>query len=178
MTNLQQIFRRPLAKASTVAVAAFFVIALIGFADATYLTVEHYRGVIPPCSVTSGCETVLTSAYSTIMGLPDSLLGSVYYLIMAVAAFLFLESRHGSGTIAAHHYAILKWALLGTVVGFSMSLWFVYLQAFVLHSYCQYCLGSAATSTILFVMAIFMLRRRQAKEDGQAERSPAQTAAQ
>ena len=53
-------------KVSTGAVVFLFIVALIGFADASYLTVEHYRNVIPPCT-TSGCETVLTSSYSTIL---------------------------------------------------------------------------------------------------------------
>ena len=57
------------------------VFAFLGFLDATYLTIKHYQGVLPPCSV-SGCENVLTSRYATVGTLPISLLGSVYYLLV------------------------------------------------------------------------------------------------
>jgi uncharacterized membrane protein len=50
--------------------------------------------------------------------------------------------------------AVLRLALYSTVVGFVASLYFFILQAFVLHAFCQYCLGSATTSTILFVTTI------------------------
>lgn len=160
MTNSLQIFKKPLAEVRTSVVAIFLLVALIGFADSAFLTVEHYRGVIPPCSATSGCETVLTSAYSIIAGIPVSLLGTIYYFLIALGAFMYLESRHGRGQVAAHHSAILKWAFLITVIGFLMSLWFLYLQVFVIHSFCQYCLGSAVTSTILFVMALCILFRK------------------
>jgi len=165
MNNLKQTLKRPLASVGTVTVAVFFVVALLGFADAAFLTVEHYRGVIPPCSITSGCEKVLASQYSVILGVPASLLGALYYLAIALAAFIYLESRHGAGKIESHHSAILKWALFATVAGFLMSLWFVYLQAFVIHSYCQYCLGSALTSTVLFVMAMDVLRKNENRKN-------------
>jgi len=132
-------------------------VALLGFADAAFLTVEHYRGVIPPCSIISGCETVLTSPYSNVLGFPVALGGSIYYFAVMVGSLIFLESKHLSANIQAHHWGILKWTLLATTLGLLASLWFVFLQAFVIHSYCQYCLGSALTSTILFVTAIFIL---------------------
>ena len=157
MNSLKLLLKRPLAEVGTAVLVVFFLVALIGFADATFLTVEHYRGVIPPCT-TAGCDTVLSSQYSVIFGVPASLLGALYYLAIVIASFMYLESKHGAGKIASHHSMILKWALFITAIGFGMSLWFVYLQAFVIHAYCQYCLGSATTSTILFIMAIFILR--------------------
>ena len=45
-------------------------VVLIGLADALYLTSQHYAGIIPPCYVTTGCETVLTSAWNKIVGIP------------------------------------------------------------------------------------------------------------
>ena len=159
MKHLKRSLTLPLAEAKTAALVFFLIVALIGFADASYLTIEHFRGVIPPCSVTEGCSAVLTSAYSVILGIPTSLLGAFYYLIILVGAFMYLESKHGRGEIAAHHSTILKWTFIATALGFGMSLWFVYLQLLILHSICVYCMGSATTSTILFITAIVMLRR-------------------
>jgi len=152
---------RPLTKAGSGAVIFFFIVALLGFADATYLTVEHYRNVIPPCSATAGCETVLTSQYSEVLGFPVSLGGAIYYFAVMVGSLLYLESKHLSANVRSHHWAILKWTLFATTLGLLASLWFVYLQAFVIHSYCQYCLGSAFTSTVLFITAMEIIRKNE-----------------
>ena len=156
--NLKQLSTRPLGPVRTSAVIFLLVVAIIGFADASYLTVEHFRGVIPPCSVVSGCEKVLTSQYSVVLGVPVSLLGALYYLVIALGSFLYLESKH-SNALQARHSEILKWTLIATVLGFIMSLWFIFLQVFIIHSYCMYCMGSAGTSIILFVTAMAILSK-------------------
>ena len=159
MKHLKRSLKLPLAEVRTGILVFFLVVAVLGFCDASYLTIEHYLGVIPPCSVTQGCEAVLTSSYSVLFGIPTALFGAIYYLAVAIGSFMYIESKHGKGQIAAHHSFILKWTLIATALGFGMSLWFVYLQLFILHSICVYCMGSATTSTILFITAIVMLRK-------------------
>lgn len=154
MTYLKRLSSAQLREVKTSTVAALLIIALLGFADATYLTVEHYRGVIPPCSIVEGCEQVLTSDYSIIVGIPVSLLGSIFYLAISIGTFVYLESRHGGGKIHAHHSQILKWTLLTTLLGFVFSMWFLYAQVFIIGAYCLYCLGSILTSTVLFIMSM------------------------
>lgn len=150
MNNLSQLLTRPLRAVPSKAVIFFLIIALLGFADATYLTVEHYLGAVPPCSITAGCEAVLTSSYASILGVPVSLLGALFYLAVLVGAFAYLENKHEK---------LLRYALALTIIGFIMSLWFVYVQVFIIGSYCIYCLGSALTSTILFVTAMEILKK-------------------
>ncbi len=160
MQTLKRSLTLPLRAVPSSLVIAIFIVALIGFADAAYLTVEHYQGVIPPCSLTGGCEKVLTSAYSTVAGIPVSLVGAAYYLLIAVGSLIYLESKHISKA-DTHNSSFLKWGLLLTVPGFLASIWFFAAQAFILHSYCLYCLGSAITTTILFALAIFTLKKYQ-----------------
>jgi len=150
MTNLKRWLQRPLQPVPLKVAIILLVIALLGFADASYLTIEHYRGVIPPCSVVSGCETVLTSTYSKVLGIPVSLLGVVFYLVLLVGVFAYIDTKKTF---------LLKWTLALTFFGFIGTLWFLYLQAFVLHSFCVYCLGSAATSTLLFMGAIWVFSK-------------------
>ena len=47
-----------------------------GLADALYLTIEHLAGRSVPCSVTGGCEEVLTSSYAVIAGIPLAAVGA------------------------------------------------------------------------------------------------------
>jgi len=135
------------------------VFALIGFCDATYLTIDHYQNVAPPCFVGS-CEVVLTSAYSTVAGIPVSIFGVAYYLFVLIALFTFINSTTdpvtGKKNVRAYHAALAV-----TPIGFLASLYFFILQAFVLHHFCQYCLLSATTSTLLFITAICLYLRRK-----------------
>lgn len=150
MMNLSHLFKAPLHRVKTKAVVFLLVVALLGFADAAYLTVEHYQNRIPPCSLTGGCENVLTSAYSMILGIPVSILGVIYYFLVLIGIFAYLESKNT---------ALFRASLLFTIAGFVFSMWFIYAQVFIIHSYCLYCLGSALTSTILFVTAMEILGR-------------------
>ncbi|HEV2801297.1 MAG TPA: vitamin K epoxide reductase family protein [Pyrinomonadaceae bacterium] len=120
------------------------VLALVGLADAIYLTVEHLSGRSVRCSVTSGCSEVLASPYATIGDYPLALFGAVAYFTAFSLATLAAFGSQRAGTL----FAVLA-ALM-----FATSLWLVYLQAFVLHAFCQYCLLSAAVSTSLAVIAL------------------------
>ncbi len=152
MNNLKNLFKQPLKKVPNSIAIFILIIALLGFVDAGYLTVEHYRNVVPPCSLTAECEQVLTSSYSVVMGVPVSLAGAIYYLLIMIGAFGYLESKN---------VKLLKFTLLLTIAGLLASLWFVYVQVFIIHSYCAYCLGSALTSIILFVTSMNVLMRYQ-----------------
>lgn len=135
--------------------AALLVFALIGFIDAAFLTIKHYSGGPIPCALTTGCELVTTSSYAVVVGIPVALLGALYYLAMIIGGAVIVET--GS----------LVWAkrvALFSLLGLGASVYFVTLQAAVLRAYCLYCLGSAATSTALFLVSLWMWRwaRRQA----------------
>lgn len=134
--------------------AAIFVlvVSLLGFVDAAYLTVEHYRDVVPPCSITGGCENVLTSQFAEVAGIPVSLVGAVFYLFVLIGSFLYIESKKD---------LILRYGLTLSIPAFIASLYFVFLQVFVIRSYCAYCMGSAITSTIIFISAIKLLRNER-----------------
>lgn len=144
MSNLKNFLKQPLLPVPTSLVVAILFVAIIGFADASYLTIEHYQGNIPPCSLTNGCEKVLTSSYSVILGVPVSLAGSIFYLAVAVGAFAYLEGKRER---------IFFYTQILTMFGLLFSLWFIYVQAFILQAYCLYCLFSAVTSIALFVLA-------------------------
>ena len=152
MMNFKQLYRQPLRTVPISLIVILFLVALIGFADSSYLTLEHYQGRIPPCTTTANCDLVLTSSYSSIAGLPVALLGSIYYLLILIGLFAYFESRNIN---------ILKSTLLFTVAGLLASMVFVFIQVFLLRSYCQYCLLSALTSTILFAGAMHIFLHHQ-----------------
>lgn len=156
MKHLKHLLKQPLSTPPTSLIVFLLVVALFGFVDASYITIEHFRGVIPPCTLISGCEKVITSPYSLIAGIPVSLLGSIYYLVILIGVFSFFESKNTK---------FLKLALLMTVFGMLFSAWFLYVQAFIIHAYCLYCLGSALASTTLFITACIVVRKYSIKNE-------------
>lgn len=147
--RLKQLLKQPLSNIPLKGAVALLVIALLGFADATYLTLEHFMNRVPPCSI-GGCEQVLTSKYSVFLGIPVSLVGAIFYFIILVGIFAYLDSKKTK---------FLKWSLLLSVPAFLATLYFVFLQLFILKAICLYCMGSAITSTLLFVGAIWVFSK-------------------
>lgn len=127
------------------------IVAIIGFADATYLTVEHYQNTTPPCTI-GGCETVLTSSYSNVAGIPVSLFGVLYYLAIAVSLIVFFDSKK--------EFSLRLPALL-SVFGLLASIWFSILQLFIIKAFCPYCAVSAVTSLIIFIISVYILKKHE-----------------
>jgi len=120
------------------------IVALFGLADGIYLTVEHVTGRTAECIASSGCQDVLSSKYAAMGPIPLASLGALAYFTAFSTALL-----------AAFGYAKCR-SLFGLLVGimFATSLWLLYLQAFVLHAFCDYCLFSAGVTTVLTLIAI------------------------
>jgi uncharacterized membrane protein len=128
------------------------LVSLIGLGDSLYLTIQHLTGRSVKCTVTHGCSAVLSSAYSTIAGVPVAAFGALaYFAVFSLA------------TLALYGYAAARTGLTAVVALMTlMTLWLLYVQAFVLHAFCQYCLLSAATTLTLAILAAaaqFITRR-------------------
>ena len=120
------------------------IVALAGLADAIYLSVQAFTGETLSCGGSPDCSRVLGSSYSKVGGIPVALLGAMAYF-----------SVFASATFAAFGYARARTALF-PIIGamFLATLWFLYVQAFVLHAYCRYCLFSAAITFLLAGLVI------------------------
>ena len=124
------------------------LLSLVGLVDALYLTIEHVTGQSVQCTITSGCSEVLSSSYAVVAGIPLAAVGAAaYFSVFSLA------------TLAAFKYEFTRPLLLLLVAAmFLVSLWLVYLQAFVIREFCQYCLLSAAITTTLLVVVIIARR--------------------
>ncbi|KKS38312.1 MAG: hypothetical protein A3G49_06175 [Candidatus Sungbacteria bacterium RIFCSPLOWO2_12_FULL_41_11] len=123
-------------------------LSLIGFLDADYITIKHYLGVPLTCSIFEGCEKVTTSQYATVGNIPVALFGAVYYLSILVLVILYLDT----GRVGA-----IRLISRFSVAGFLASLWFIYLQLFVIGAICFYCMVSAVTSTSIFIVGMRLM---------------------
>ena len=128
------------------------IVALIGIFDAVYLTVHYYTAEAVPCSLTGGCEQVLTSVYADIGGIPLAAFGAAaYFVAFSLALLAFYGNR-------------MAWMLFGVQVVLMaiFTSWLIYVQAFLIHAFCQFCLLSAATTFTLTILFLVSLVRRSA----------------
>jgi uncharacterized membrane protein len=126
------------------------ILSLIGLADALYLTVQHVTGQTLQCTIISGCSEVLSSQYAEVAGVPLAAIGAAAYFSVFSLATLAAFGYRSAGTL-------LSLLVAGM---FLVSLWLIYLQAFVIRQFCQYCLLSAAITVGLLVTALMARRFR------------------
>jgi uncharacterized membrane protein len=120
------------------------LLSLVGLADSIYLTVEHLTGQSLRCTIISGCSEVLSSPYSHIGSVPLAALGAMAYFTVFDLSIL-----------AAFGYRFARPLLAAlVVVMFLMTLWLLYLQAFVIQHFCQYCLLSALVTITLTAIVL------------------------
>ena len=128
------------------------LVALAGMFVALYLTLYKlgYIGTLA-CSVGS-CETVQTSKWATFLGVPVGMWGVAYYIgVLAV-------SLAGLAPAFAERRGVSQILVGMTGVGLLFSLWLTYLELFVIHAICQWCVVSAILATALFVISWLDLR--------------------
>ncbi|MDT5261795.1 MAG: hypothetical protein QOC61_799 [Acidobacteriota bacterium] len=124
------------------------LVALTGLLDATYLTIEHLSGNSVRCMIVTGCDEVLQSRYSTVAGgVPVAAVGALAYFAAFSLATLAAFGYRGARSLLTPLVALM----------FLATLWFFYLQAFVIRAFCVYCLLSAAVTTTL---TLFVFARR------------------
>lgn len=124
------------------------VTALLGFAVSLYM-LAYATGLVGTlvCNVGS-CETVQASPYSRILGIPVAAFGAVGYLALMGVALLGLQPRFaGSRRVAAL-------LIGGGVVGVGFSAYLTYLEAFVIHAWCQWCIISAVLMVVAFLFSV------------------------
>jgi uncharacterized membrane protein len=127
------------------------IVSLIGLADSIYLTVEHVTGRSVICTIVAGCSEVLSSRYAVVAGVPLAAVGAAaYFSVFSLATLAAFGYRFASGLLT-----------ILVLLMFLFSLWLIYLQAFVIHAFCQFCLLSAAVTTALTVIVLFARRARR-----------------
>jgi len=151
MTNSNGLSASEPQKPSNRTLILFGAIAFIGFLDSAYLTATHYAGSALSCGFFTGCEQVTSSAYSEVFGIPIALFGSLYYLFWICAAIFYYDTR-------SH---LFFRALPFAILGFIASLGLMGIQIFILDAICLYCVISATSSTLIFIIAYAMRGARR-----------------
>jgi uncharacterized membrane protein len=143
--------RRPEPPPARGALGLPLVVATIaGLLASGYLVVVHFLGEAPVCGPVKGCETVTTSEYSMVLGIPIALLGFGLSLVLVACAFAWWRLADRRPLLAL--YALLLLATLAVA-------YLTYLELFVIHAICAWCVTYATTIVLSLVITGLALRR-------------------
>jgi len=130
-------------------------LALAGVFVGLYLTL-YKLGIIGEltCSIGS-CETVNTSKWSTLAGIPVAAWGVLFYIDVFAIAMVGTSARLEENI--AISIALVAQAAFGVI----FSAWLTYLELFVIDAICIWCVGSALIVTAILIVSVLDLRERQ-----------------
>lgn len=120
---------------------ALFLLALTGFAINLMLLARRLSdeaATLPGCGPGSGCETVLGSQWSEVLGMPVTIPGLLIYTAVMLAL-----TRAGRPLLAP---------LLGVI--FAAAVWFIFVQAALIRAFCPWCMVAHAVGITLTAIGL------------------------
>jgi uncharacterized membrane protein len=135
---------------------ATMVSAIAGMAISIYMLVFKIFSIAAMCLGNGGCSTVNASPYSEIYGIPVAVVGLIGYL--AIIGSLILEKF---SSFFEDNGPLLEFGM--GLVGVVYSAYLTYLELYVIHAVCPFCVASAVTITLCFVFALIRLIKQPAQ---------------
>lgn len=127
-------------------ITILYVCVAVGVIDTLYLIYHKLKGTDVACLFfpKEWCRTVQYSPYSKTMGIPNSMAGFGMYVVILALTWLYAGSL------------IPFWPIQAIVsFGFVFSMYFTYVQAFILKAFCSWCVVSAINFTVMFLAVWF-----------------------
>jgi uncharacterized membrane protein len=125
-------------------------LAAVGLAIAAYLTVTKLSGGLPVCGPVSGCEDVARSEYSAIVGIPTAALGGAFSAVLVVLGLVWTRTGERRALVLAYGLGLFGVIFVG---------YLTYLELFVIHAVCAWCVTYGLTVVIGWLLAARSLRR-------------------
>lgn len=116
-----------------------------GFLLANYIAKNKLDSEHLVCPLGQSCDQVINGRFSHFLGMPVEKMGRFYYL--AIIIFYLIS------IFAGFSQTVMGIALLVTGVSFAFSMYLTLTQLLVLKKWCTLCLGSAAISFMILVLA-------------------------
>lgn len=133
------------------------LLSVIGLAISLYLTYIYTANKMAICLTGGGCDTVQHSPYAWIMGIPIPTLGAgAYVLLILLGILAWGESERQESWLLAFFGV--------SMVGLLFSAYLTYLELFVIHAICSWCVISAVIQLLVFVLAVLAWREHQRVE--------------
>jgi uncharacterized membrane protein len=129
------------------------VTAVIGLAVSTYLSVVKLTNKNVLCFAgADDCNIVNSSSYSMWRGIPVAILGAAGYILILTILLIMNKQKFQSSVIMLALFGI-------TAFGTLYSLYLTYVELFIIHAICPWCLTSAIAMFVLFIISAIILGR-------------------
>ena len=128
---------------------AIALLAVCGIAVSSVALRHHYEtSATSYCDIAENfsCDIVNRSTYSTMLGVPDALIGIVGYAALLILATLYRSKAETPRIL-----------LIASVAGLGFALYLTYVEAFVLATWCILCLSSLVVISLIAVLSSFLL---------------------
>jgi uncharacterized membrane protein len=125
-------------------------LAIVGLAVSLYLLTVHWGWWVAVCLGVGNCEVVNTSTYSELLGIPVALLGALTYISLIALSTLIWKDLFAE-------YARLGRFFIATI-GVAFSAYLTYVELFILHEICPWCVLSAILITLIAILSGLELR--------------------
>jgi uncharacterized membrane protein len=129
------------------------VLSLLGLFVSAYLYLYKIGRIGSLACGAGGCETVQQSPWSRFAGIEVSLIGMAGYIGLLLVSLIALQP--GPST--------RRWPssvlLLLSGMGVAFTGYLTYLELFVIHAVCRWCVGSAAIIVAILLLTLLDLRR-------------------
>ena len=134
-------------------IAAVMALSAVGLADALYLLWVHATASAIACPIGS-CDVVNSSPYAQVGGVPVAGIGVGGYLVLLVLGTMAWRAED-----AAERRRWLRWVFGGSLAGVLSAIYLTYLELFVIHAICFWCVVSAIAITLICLISALALRR-------------------
>jgi len=156
-------------------IKAIIALSFIAIIITGYLVFIHYNPALKsPCEINNkiSCKAVDESSYSKffqavgleeityIIGfdIPVALIGFLAYMALFILSILIYNKPDFEMQGAIRNYKIAIFAL--SFAGFIFSMYLSYIEAFVLGAWCLFCIAQTIIITVIFAIAIILLRSK------------------
>ena len=129
------------------------LLSLAGLLVSAYLWMFKHGYIGTLACGTGGCETVQLSAYSSFAGVDVALIGFVGYLVLLGVALVGLQPAWQGRREPARATALLA------AGGVAFAIYLTWLELFVIHAICRWCVASAVIILLLFLLGLADLHR-------------------
>ncbi len=125
------------------------ILAIAGFYIAFYVYKHKTKQAPMTCSIEHDCNDVVSSKFGKTLGIENTILGMLYYIFIIISYIFVLINN-----FSLFGYSLSFWIMLASVFAALFSWYLVGIMAFKLKEWCDWCIGSAAISNLIAVVAL------------------------
>ena len=129
------------------------VLGLCGMGISGYLTYGYLVNTSIGCPFNANCDLVQASSYAYMWGVPVPLLGLLMYTYLTfLSVLLFRRKPEWENILSLGIYGV-------SLAGVIFTAYLYYLEIFVLHAFCSWCIVSSIVILCIFILSLLYLHR-------------------